>query len=983
MPFGPARRSDLDLLARRLFIDRSLVSDDEQVRDPEDADEAEASHGDPLFGDSAEIVRSDRRGQGDSGDGEPPPEAESAGESMATRPVSLLTADLDDDHHNCLEAAVTGAREHHEVVFMHDRRAADDGNANQAGHALIRDPASGRVWDPNQGTPPANPQAWPYRSADAWAMAQAPGRQGGAAYVEEAAVPAKQVKAVLAEKPRDRAAAIERQNNPELQRVANRAYADDPPTAATDDPKAIATAQVSRLDDEARLGGASPTERTLRGIDAAAAHLENGKPEVAAALYDAEATRIRAQLPNLSGGDKLTHEMLADEFDRRADLYRATDTASARRAAGRLAVAARQTEFIAKTMTEEYPEHAKVMRVVAGDSQLQASGVHASAVKADAELGKGFSTVYRGIVNKAFDDEIENYGGIRNRITGGRDELEADKKKMNEAFDYLDQIIEREGVPFHEAWRTMFRDNHIPKDRGTLPSFGTPNQAAAFIRDHELSRGLLIPMSKVSEGIWEKDADKTDLGRADLVQALRDNKQWGTAKAVLDDFKSTAATAAGQQEADRLSDNEWRERWTSHGADFVSEELPVLVLSGVVSGGAGTLARAGAVAWNVGSKGRTAMVVGAELGTFVVSERVLNDALNGKRADWSGGAIGRDLAFGAAGYGVFKAAGAGWRAFRAKAPELGRFGSLWRGPSAASKATMEAAEQTAGRLRTAVAGGLRQPGVRPRHTNKLSDEASRLLDEIEQAQALLRRSPNGPARARLERALAEAQPAVQRLQAYTRLPRPAAGDDAARAAFQAEEASLRTALNQDLRAASENLYKIQAELGGVRIASLGQEAGAPFTKDPLAVARAHRARHGLDPARNVGYGELTVGGRPLSLGPAASGRGPGALANRSGEYVPESRILQANKGHHGHRSNDSEIQLLEAARTALAGNRNASGTLRIFTERPPCASCRRVMARFLAEHPNVTLEVFHNARHIPTIVGIGAGVETGRAVEDK
>jgi filamentous hemagglutinin len=71
------------------------------------------------------------------------------------------------------------------------------------------------------------------------------------------------------------------------------------------------------------------------------------------------------------------------------------------------------------------------------------------------------------------------------------------------------------------------------------------------------------------------------------------------------------------------------------------------------------------------------------------------------------------------------------------------------------------------------------------------------------------------------------------------------------------------------------------------------------------------------------------------------------------------------------------VQLLEAAAKALRSNPNASGTLRIFTERPPCASCRRVMARFLAEHPNIKLEVFHNARHLPEVIGMGAGVAAG------
>lgn len=128
---------------------------------------------------------------------------------------------LGDGEANCLELAANGARGHHELVFMDDLRTAEGGNADGAGHVLIRDPASGRVWDPNDGAPPANTNAWKYRSVEAWA---------GTDYREAASVRASEVQDVLRLPPEQRAARIA--ENPALARVEDMRVADgqDPET---------------------------------------------------------------------------------------------------------------------------------------------------------------------------------------------------------------------------------------------------------------------------------------------------------------------------------------------------------------------------------------------------------------------------------------------------------------------------------------------------------------------------------------------------------------------------------------------------------------------------------------------------------------------------------------------------------------------------------------------------------------------------------
>ncbi|MEQ9497775.1 MAG: hypothetical protein RIT81_12975 [Deltaproteobacteria bacterium] len=143
--------------------------------------------------------------------------------AMFAAPSSLRTERLGDGEENCLETAVNGARGHHEIVFMEDTRSAEAGNTNGAGHALVRDPATGRVWDPNDGTPPPNANAWPYRSADAWAASQGLG-EGGPAYREAGSARASDVQDVLQLPPEERAAKIA--ENPALSRIADLQVAD-------------------------------------------------------------------------------------------------------------------------------------------------------------------------------------------------------------------------------------------------------------------------------------------------------------------------------------------------------------------------------------------------------------------------------------------------------------------------------------------------------------------------------------------------------------------------------------------------------------------------------------------------------------------------------------------------------------------------------------------------------------------------------------
>lgn len=152
-------------------------------------------------------------------------------------PTSLLTERLGDEDANCLENAATHARPgRDEVVFLNDTRTAQGGDINGAGHTLIRDRASGRVWDPNDGVPPANPRAWPHRDTAAWIANNGGAPAGRPAYEEIAAIPAERVQEVLAQPPEARAAHIAGLQDPALSRVAGRMFADGPQGAPAGDP---------------------------------------------------------------------------------------------------------------------------------------------------------------------------------------------------------------------------------------------------------------------------------------------------------------------------------------------------------------------------------------------------------------------------------------------------------------------------------------------------------------------------------------------------------------------------------------------------------------------------------------------------------------------------------------------------------------------------------------------------------------------------
>jgi hypothetical protein len=62
---------------------------------------------------------------------------------------------------------------------------------------------------------------------------------------------------------------------------------------------------------------------------------------------------------------------------------------------------------------------------------------------------------------------------------------------------------------------------------------------------------------------------------------------------------------------------------------------------------------------------------------------------------------------------------------------------------------------------------------------------------------------------------------------------------------------------------------------------------------------------------------------------------------------------------------DSEAKILNNVAAQLGDNTSASGTINLFTERAPCASCSNVIQQFQEKYPNIKINVMNSNGVIP------------------
>ncbi|MGG2016530.1 deaminase domain-containing protein [Bacillus sp. S10(2024)] len=83
-------------------------------------------------------------------------------------------------------------------------------------------------------------------------------------------------------------------------------------------------------------------------------------------------------------------------------------------------------------------------------------------------------------------------------------------------------------------------------------------------------------------------------------------------------------------------------------------------------------------------------------------------------------------------------------------------------------------------------------------------------------------------------------------------------------------------------------------------------------------------------------------------------------------FKPENPIYKAteaadNAGNIYLRDADTEYKILNDVANRLGGNKDVTGTIRLFTEKDTCgSSCNKIIQQFQEDHPNIKVEVLHN-----------------------
>src|SRR5260370_10990020 len=104
-------------------------------------------------------------------------------------------------------------------------------------------------------------------------------------------------------------------------------------------------------------------------------------------------------------------------------------------------------------------------------------------------------------------------------------------------------------------------------------------------------------------GLWSsmvaRDQGRIEAALGVVVEALERNRQWGVAQTLLRQLEQNAQTAAGRDTVQQLQRDGTRRRWEQFLSDLRGE-IPVLIISGVVTAGIGTVAEGAAVILRAG-----------------------------------------------------------------------------------------------------------------------------------------------------------------------------------------------------------------------------------------------------------------------------------------------------------------------------------------------------------------------------------------------
>jgi RHS repeat-associated protein len=134
-------------------------------------------------------------------------------------------------------------------------------------------------------------------------------------------------------------------------------------------------------------------------------------------------------------------------------------------------------------------------------------------------------------------------------------------------------------------------------------------------------------------------------------------------------------------------------------------------------------------------------------------------------------------------------------------------------------------------------------------------------------------------------------------------------------------------------------------------------AGGVPSEEGLRLVDSARRSLQVPTSRNIAFAESVIEGRGRQLVTGVSGSvsPPGTVAS------PTSRLFQTRATRGAIPTQwDSEVKILADIARGLP--RDARGTINLFTERPPCPSCRGVIDQFREMFPNITVNVTHGGR---------------------
>ena len=405
----------------------------------------------------------------------------------------------------------------------------------------------------------------------------------------------------------------------------------------------------------------------IAAIDATASCLVDGDVDEAVAKLNLESRRLGWALQNagLTQLDMIVLNAVRANLDNRAAAYTAAVPKEAKACARELEQTSDEATRSANRCRDAGAiGQAQQLEAIAADSRYHAFLLEASASNQDALVGAAIARAFFAIVDAVFARQIDAIGRLNNLVFGTRDELKVARAKMSTVFDALDRLMVEHGISFHEAWSRMHEDRRMGVWSKAFP-FSTRRKAMLFMREHRLTRPLLVAFVNISRGFQNGDGRLVESARSQITRTLEDSGHWIVASTALRKCAAARAQPPRKDEYDRVDESIRGDYWKRKATEFAQDEMTGLVALGLGSGDLGTLARSGALPSDRGGRVHRSAELAAQLGGLEALERVLDDVLATQPTEKVTVAMPHDRILSLQGSALFRVVGGAWRRFRA------------------------------------------------------------------------------------------------------------------------------------------------------------------------------------------------------------------------------------------------------------------------------------------------------------------------------